>query len=243
VQAAFLRAFTRLVDGYIALSEDGRQRAVDRYPRLARTPGWVIPHGHFRASYPRGASREEARRRLGLPDEGPVLLNFGQISAYKNIPRLLAAFRSLDLPAATLLVAGSPTVPAVAEEVRAGAAHDPRVRLHLRYIPEDEVQLYFAAADVVVLPYTNILNSGNALLALSFDRPVLVPDRGSMGELRRDVGDAWVRTYAGEVAADVLRDAILWAVDTPRPAPAPLDRFDWRAIGQQTADVFRSLAR
>ena len=84
------------------------------------------------------------------------------------------------------------------------------MHLHLRSVPVEDVQAHFAAADLVVLPYRKTLNSAVALLALSFDRPVLVPNAGSMAELQREVGAEWVLIYEGSEGAltgNDLRDA------------------------------------
>jgi len=57
------------------------------------------------------------------------------------------------------------------------------ISLYLRYIEDNEVQVFFNACDIVVLPYLNILTSGAAVLALSFGRPVIAPDKGCIPEL------------------------------------------------------------
>ena len=55
--------------------------------------------------------------------------------------------------------------------------------------------MFFSAADLVVLPFSDIMHSGSAILALSFNKPVLVPARGALPELQTRVGAAWVQTY------------------------------------------------
>ena len=62
-----------------------------------------------------------------------------------------------------------------------------------------------------MLPFSDIMHSGSAMLALSFNRPVLVPARGSLPELQMRVGSEWVRTYDGELTAAILKDAAAWA--------------------------------
>jgi hypothetical protein len=97
------------------------------------------------------------------------------------------------------------------------------------------------AADLVALPYAELLNSGVALLALSFDRPVLVPATGAMADLRDAVGPAWVRTYDGALTPDVLAAALAAAAgDAPR-APAPLTTFDPAEVARATLEAYRTL--
>ena len=142
-----------------------------------------------------------------------------------------------------LLVAGAPQPPSLADEVRAAAAGDPRIRLSLGHVPDDKVQLYLRAADLVALPFRDITNSGSALLALGFDRPVLVPARGAMGELQALAGSEWVRTYEGELTPALLADALEWARAERSPASPPLEALDWSRIAEETLAFYRTLER
>jgi beta-1,4-mannosyltransferase len=92
-----------------------------------------------------------------------------------------------------------------------------------------------------VLPYREVLNSGSALLALSCDRPVLVPSIGSLAELEGVAGSAWVRTYAGPLTSDQIENALCWAVDTRRPPRPRLEKLDWDEIAAATLDAYRTV--
>ena len=210
LERRFWTTLVRWVDGVVHLSDAGRRMVEARFPELARRPSAVIPPGHFRGSYPDAITRTEARTALGLSAEAPVVAFFGLIREYKGVPHLVRTSRALA-DDVTLLVAGAPQPPSLADEVQAAAAGDPRIRLSLGHVPDDKVQLYLRAADLVALPFRDITNSGSALLALGFDRPVLVPDRGAMGELQALAGSEWVRTYEGELTPALLADALEWA--------------------------------
>jgi beta-1,4-mannosyltransferase len=150
------------------------------------------------------------------------------------------------LPAAAgdvmLLVAGDPHSAGLADEIRQAAGGDPRIRLDLRHVPDDEVQRYLRAADLVALPFRDITNSASALLALSFDRPVLVPARGAMGELQSLAGGQWVCTYEGDLTPDILARGLDWA--TRRPAGAPrLDALEWPEIARRTLAAYLAGSR
>ena len=158
-----------------------------RAARLALPAGGrvpvVVPHGNYVGAYPDTVSRRDARGRLGLSAGDRVLLFFGQVRDYKGIADLLQAFRGIADPRVKLVVAGRPAVAADAEALRRLAAGDARVQLHLHFVPDDEVQVFFRAADFVVLPYRHVLTSGVAILALSFGRPLVVPRLGCLQEL------------------------------------------------------------
>jgi glycosyltransferase involved in cell wall biosynthesis len=158
-----------------------------RAARRALPPGGalpvVVPHGHYIGVYPDTVTRRDARARLGISAGDRVLLFFGQVRDYKGIADLVQAFRSVRDPHVKLVVAGRPAASADAEALRRLAADDERIQLHLRYVPDDEVQVFFRSSDFVVLPYRNVLTSGVAVLALSFGRPLVVPRLGCLQDL------------------------------------------------------------
>jgi glycosyltransferase involved in cell wall biosynthesis len=233
--------WTAAVDGFVSLSETGVAAVRDRFPSLAAKPAFVIPHGHYRDVVAPAPSRGEARARLGIPPGGPVLLFFGQVRAYKNLPRLVAAFRALDRADGRLLIAGKPSSPELESELRAAAGEDPRIRLLLRFVEEREASELFAAADLTALPFRDILNSGSALYSLSLDRPVLVPDKGAMAELAATVGERWVRLFRGELDAATLGSALEAAAGLAEGERPELGAFDWDPLVERTIAAYRSL--
>jgi glycosyltransferase involved in cell wall biosynthesis len=238
LERLFWPLFLPMVDGYVTLSEHARAAALDRFPRLRSVPGAVVPHGHYRPAYPPPVSQATARERWVLPADAPVIAFLGRIRPYKNVEGLIAAFRGLEAPEARLLVAGNPSSDALADRIRSAAAPDDRIQLELRFLPEDEIPSLMGAADLVVLPYEDILHSGSALLALSFDRPVLVPARGAMGELRREVGDDWVYTYEEPLRPADLETTLHAARNASRPRRAPLENRSWERLAKATVSLY-----
>ena len=244
VQRWYWSGVLRRVDAVIHPSGASQTAVEAAHPSLVRLPHAVVRLGHFRGSYPDGVSREEARAGFGLSADAPVLAFLGLVRPYKNVPRLIETVRALPAErGAILLVAGEPLDRGLAAEVERAAGGDPRVRLRLGHVPDQDVQRYLRAADLVVLPFTDITNSGSALLALSFDRPVLVPRLGAMGELESLVGPDWVRTYEGELTPAALERAIAWARGRRSDAQPDLSALDWPAIAEQTLDFYRRVRR
>jgi beta-1,4-mannosyltransferase len=241
LEARFWEAFLPLVDGVVHLSQAGRLAAEACFPSLLTTPHWTIPHGHYRDEYHTPLDRAAARADLGYPPASPLILCSGRLRPYKNVPALLEVVRAVPDPSVRCLVTGACPDPLLRRTVEAAARREARVRLDLRHLRRTELATAHAAADLVVLPYREILNSGSALLALSLNRPVLVPRRGAMAELADTVGHAWVRCYDGPLTADILSDALAWARETPRPAEAPLDRFAWPAIARAHREAYARL--
>jgi glycosyltransferase involved in cell wall biosynthesis len=142
---------------------------------------------------------------------------------------------------ARLLIAGRPETEDLAREIVECAGEDPRVLLRLAVLPEEDVPAVIGAADLVALPYDELLNSGAALLALSLDRPVLVPDRGAMADLRLLVGADWVHLFSGALTPERLERALTVAASDPPRAPAPLDAFAPAEVARATLAAYRTL--
>lgn len=231
--------FLRHVDACICLGETGKTKLLRECPQLRSRPIFVVPHGHYRSAYPNSIARSAARARLDIPPGKTVLAFFGSVRRYKDVTGLISCFRELRDREIVLLVAGRPEPPNMKDVVGNAAAGDTRIRLDLRFIPDDEVQYFLNAADLVVLPFAEILNSGSALLALSFDRPLYCPAKGALTELQNLVGADWVKTYDGSLTASGLQQAIAWTHRQRRAATAPLQRLDWALIARQTYAVYR----
>ena len=118
-------------------------------------------------------SREEARKKLGL--SGNVALFFGHIRPFKGLDIALEAWKRI--PNATLVVAGENWWRTAAPAVQSN------VRFDLRFIPDSEIATYFAAADVVLAPYRSEAQSGVALTAFHFSRPVIATSVGGLPEI------------------------------------------------------------
>lgn len=147
-----------------------------------------VGHPHYVGAYADHIDRAEAREWIGFDPGARILLFFGSIQRYKGISRLVAAFRAArdqgcdDL---RLVIAGLPSDKDYVAEISAVAARDPAIRYFPSKVPDDDIQIYFRAADAAVLPYSgDQLNSGAAMLALSFDCPVIAPNEPAFQRLR-----------------------------------------------------------
>lgn len=237
----FYFTFPRLVDGFVFLSEETRLTALTALPYVTAGKTWVIPHGHYTGIYRCDLSREKAKKKMEIPDVGTLFLYFGIIRPYKNVPALLGAFAETYDNTATLAIVGGATgQDQLAAKIEKLGSSDKRVRTVLRFLSQEDLACWITASDVVVLPYSDIANSGSALLALSLARPVLVPNRGSMPELQGAVGDEWVMLFDGEINANTLAKSATWASLRRTAAPA-LDAFDWDRIAGLTVDVYKSV--
>jgi beta-1,4-mannosyltransferase len=237
----FYRFFVPRVDGFISLSHANVKPIVESHPQLRGRPHLVTPHGDYRAVYPNRVDKDTARYQLGIPSDSIVALYFGTIRAYKNVPLLIRQFRKTQDPNFLLFIVGAPSTIELEEEIVTASRDDGRIRLKLEFVRVEDVQWFFNAADFVVLPFLDSWNSGSAILALSFNRPVLVPETGSFLELRGLVGPEWVKTYRGEISPEILRQGFLWTSGAENNPEARLEGMNWESIAEKTLRFFESI--
>ncbi len=132
--------------------------------------------------------RQEARLKLNLKPEDQVILFFGLIRKYKGLDLLIEAFSLLKTnPNNKLLIAGEfyedkqPYLDLISKY------HiEEQVILLDRFIPNDDVKLYFSAANIVALPYRSATQSGVTQVSFHFEVPTLVTNVGGLGEIIPD---------------------------------------------------------
>lgn len=193
----------------------------------------TIPHGHYRSVFPPDP---------GTRPEPGRLFQFGLIRRYKGIERLLDVFRAVNDPAMRLTIVGRPEDAALANHIRGVAAADHRIEARLEFVPDDVLAREVRRAELVVLPYQEMHNSGAALLALSLDRPVLVPRGAATDGLAREVGEGWVIMYDGVLQpADLLRAMAVARMTRERGTRPHLDERDWELVGRRHAEAYRKV--
>jgi len=131
----------------------------------------------------------QAKHLLGLRNDEKTILFLGRLRPYKGIEYLLAAFRKLDTLQMNyrLIIAGAPNKgnEDYLDEIRQVVEREfdrGQVLLRAQFIPDEEMEMYLKGADVLVLPYKDIFQSGVLFLAYSFGLPVVATDVGSFSE-------------------------------------------------------------
>jgi D-inositol-3-phosphate glycosyltransferase len=131
----------------------------------------------------------KAKHHLGVLESEKAILFLGRIRPYKGIEHLLAAFQQLVKGDATyrLIIAGEPKKGSedYLDEIRGIVTRDfgqGEIILKFQFIPDEQMELFLKAADVLVLPYKDIFQSGILFLAYSFGLPVVATDVGSFRE-------------------------------------------------------------
>jgi len=223
---------------------------------IAETDVTVIRHPVNNAFPDTKLTPAEAKRRMGLNDGEKAILFFGRIRPYKGIEYLLDAFRVLaaDKPASyRLIIAGEPKkgseeyLHEIRQRVKAEFAHG-EVILRIQFIPDEEMELYLKGADVLVLPYKEIFQSGVLFLAYSFGLPVVATDVGSFREeivegrtgFLCKPGDTTELAKAIEMffASDLYRNLKARRQELKDYANA---HHSWHAVAQLTHDAYAKI--
>ncbi|MFD2191866.1 glycosyltransferase [Pistricoccus aurantiacus] len=156
------------------------------YYTLDERKMFVVPHPTYEGAQPDEITRAEARTQLQIGKEEFVFLSFGAIMEYKGYDRLMAAYdrlRGKTAKKTRLIVAGLPSDKALVEQIAAWGADKPDVILDMTPVPHDKLQVYFRSADMAVCPYRRTMNSGAAMMAVTFDLPVIGPKAGGFADL------------------------------------------------------------
>jgi glycosyltransferase involved in cell wall biosynthesis len=183
-----LRIQYRLVDHIFVHTEKMKDQLVESFG-IREKKITVIAFGTYDMVPQSTLTSAEAKRRLGLCGSDRAILFFGRIAPYKGIDLLVDAFGRIALKdkSCFLVIAGEPMKEseqqwAHLQQVIEQSHMRQQICQHTRFIADNEIELYFKAADVLVLPYTRIFQSGVLFMAYSFGLPVIATDVGSFGQ-------------------------------------------------------------
>lgn len=189
---------------------------------------YTVLHGSYRHQF---ATLEKPPQIKGR------LLYIGRIEPYKGVEDLARAFAADAEMSAHLRIVGKASE-ALRDSIGAVAAGDPRIECDFEFVSDERLVAEICEAELVVLPYREMHNSGIALVALSLNRPVLVPDSPSNEALANEVGSGWVLRFTGEITGDVIRSALTTAREARTAVPA-LEKRDWAQVAHGYAAAFR----
>jgi len=215
----------------------------------------VIPFGINNTAPTTDLSPADARRKLGVGDEDHAALFFGQIAPYKGLKYLVEALPEVvsSDPRFRLIIAGkvkrgSEGYWQEVEGTLSSAEARERVITRIEHIPDEDIELYFKSADVLVIPYTEIFQSGVPFLAYGFGLPVIATDVGSLREdiiegktglvcRPRDPGDL-ARTVKSYFSGEMYRNLSSRRSEIRNHAS---ERHSWSKVGEITVAVYRRL--
>jgi len=215
----------------------------------------VIPFGMNSTVRNTPLTRGQARERLGVGDTDKTILFFGRIVPYKGLEFLVAAFQRIAgrNPDYRLIIAGKPKAEneTYAEDIRRMIANGPggdQIIQRMEFIRDDDTEVYFKGADVIVLPYKDICQTGVLFLAYNFGLPAVATDVGAFGEdivqgetgfLCRPCDSASLADRLEEYfASDLFKELDMRRSEIRQYAKV---RHSWETVGDMTRSVYSGL--
>jgi len=255
---SFLNRFSlrwqyRLSDHVFVHTEKMKTELVTEFG-VAKEKVSVIPFGINNTVPNTSLSTADAKQQLGINKDEKTLLFFGNIAPYKGLEYLVAAFTELSRESFNyrLIIAGSvkncQTYWRAVEQSIILSGVGERIIRKIEYVPDEDTEIYFKAADVLVLPYTYIFQSGVLFLGYSFGLPAIASNTGSMQE---DVIQGKTGFIHEAKNADALAEAIrvYFRSDIYRNLDETKreirdyanERYSWAIVGEMLDRVYRRI--
>jgi len=247
-RASFIKRSLQIPHRLIVHYEDGKRQLVDHWGACADHID-VIPHGIMRLQNPPDPTG--ARKKLNLPSDCQIILFFGAIRPNKGLDVLLKALEIIKSRNRRILLViaggllGRFSFESYSDMIRKSDLSE-HVQTFIQFIPEEEVDYFFAASDLVVLPYLKFeAQSGVLLRAYAHKKPVVVSDVGAIGEL---VSSDKVGLVVEPGAVEPLAEAVINALDRLDKFQSCYDpelenKYSWEHIAELTMRSYEAAVK
>lgn len=237
-----------LCDQVIIHSEKGKEEVVNLY-RVNPNKIHVMPHGDYKFFVPEKVlSKREAKIELGISPKSKTILFFGAIRENKGLKNILLALPQIkkSVPNVKLLIVGEPWEDyGEYKKVIIDKQIEKDVYEKLNYVPNEEVPLYFFAADLVVLPYNEVTQSGILQIAYAFGKPVVATDLGGFREAVEDGKNGYlvplkdIQGLAEKCVVILTDDKRIKKMGNYSRYLADT-KFSWESIANKTINVYET---
>jgi len=214
----------------------------------------VIPFGINNTVPSTSLSSAQARRQLSISEGDKTLLFFGNIAPYKGLEYLISAFTELSSKDRSyrLIIVGKPKGSEgywkqIHQEIARGGIRD-RVIERIEYIPDEETELFFKAADVLILPYNYVFQSGVLFLGYGFGLPAIASDVGTLKEeiIEGQTGFVFKPQDSSDLASKVdeyFKSELFRNLETRRAEIKAYanERYSWDKVAAVTTSVYSRL--
>lgn len=235
----FTHIFAHLVDAIFVHCQTAKQKIFEVYK--VRNKITVIPHGNYLNVYSNSLSQNEARSLLNVSSTAMMFLFLGNIRPYKGVTELIESFRKIDKHDIKLVIAGRLDDHELAGRINGTINGTGNIKLISTFISDDDIQLYMNAADIVVLPYRNILTSGAVMLAMSFGKAIIAPKIGCLRDTLDNSGSFLYNSADKDGLLNALKKSIAARKKVGQMGYHNLDlagQLGWRETALKTMQVY-----
>jgi D-inositol-3-phosphate glycosyltransferase len=238
---AFAKYFINACNGFVTMSK-AVMRDLEKFTNTTHKKYLLHP---LYTSFGEKLNKLDARTALGLPEDKQIVLFFGLIRKYKGLDMLLDAFNELKAnPNIILVIAGEfyedkqPYLDLIEKYQIQN-----QVILHGKFIANEDVKLYFSAADLVALPYRSATQSGVTQVSFHFEVPTLVTNVGGLGEIIPNKVAGYVVAPNGKAIADAIKD---YFDNNRMPSftegmKKEKQKYDWKIFVDEVIDLYKNL--
>jgi D-inositol-3-phosphate glycosyltransferase len=238
---AFAKYFINACDGFVTMSK-AVMKDLEKFTSTVHKKYLLHP---LYTSFGEKLNKIEARKALELPTDKQLVLFFGLIRNYKGLDMLLDAMNELKSnPNINLVIAGEfyeDKQPYLDLIKKYGIEN--QVILHGKFIANEDVKLYFSAADLVALPYRSATQSGVTQVSFHFEVPTLVTNVGGLGEIIPDKVAGYVVESNGKSIADGIKD---YFENNRMPSftegmKKEKQKYDWKIFVDEVIDLYKKI--
>ncbi|MDY6899510.1 MAG: glycosyltransferase family 4 protein [Cyanobacteriota bacterium] len=233
----------KISHGIIAHSQTAKQEIIKQLNIKNHQKISVIPHGNYIGYYDNHISRTEAINKLNISHEKVVILLLGSIRENKGVLELIETFKKLNREEVELIVAGKSANKELEKTIKHQISANQNMKFIPGFVPDEEIQIYMNACDVVVFPYQEILTSGAVFLAMSFKKACIAPGQGCLGETLDNNGAFLYNSDCQNGLFQAMERAIKnnnQLISMGQHNFELAEKFDWSNIADMTLKVYRS---
>ena len=238
---AFAKYFINACDGFVTMSK-AVMKDLEKFTNTVHKKYLLHP---LYTSFGEKLNKIDARKALELPTDKQLVLFFGLIRNYKGLDMLLDAMNELKSnPNIVLVIAGEfyeDKQPYLDLIKKYGIEN--QVILHGKFIANEDVKLYFSAADLVALPYRSATQSGVTQVSFHFEVPTLVTNVGGLGEIIPDKVAGYVVESNGKAIAEGIKD---YFENNRMPSftegmKKEKQKYDWKIFVDEVIDLYKKI--
>jgi len=231
--------------GDVFIVHTGRNKeALSKIYNISKERIHVIPMGVLFQNSIKKISKKEARKFLAIPPGKNVILHFGNIREYKGLDILLKALKFVvnELEDVILVIAGKPWIDWERyEKIINEEALENHVIKKLDFIPPSEIEHYFAASDIVVLPYKEFESqSAIGALALPFKKPLIVTNVGGLPDFVKDKRVIAKSNDMEDLARKIIQvlndEKLLEKLE--KDSEELVEKYNWDKIAEKTIELY-----
>lgn len=196
------------IDRVICMTEDAVDYIKTMIPEFREKKFFIAPHPSYIESYQKFSNSNLSLGSLGIPERSVVFGMIGYIKPYKQIDKVVALFDRFSRDDEYLIVAGyCPDTTYQSSIIEAARLND-RIIVISSALTNEEFCSFVRICDVAVFNFSEILNSGSVLAALSLNVPVIAPNKGSLQSIEKAVGEQWMLLFDDELNSDNFRNVL-----------------------------------